>query len=194
MSPWKATKKKGQRMKPRSLALSTVITCTVVQVPVDRPFACTYCRSHLLDQGLGKSHMSDSQAQLVQTLQGLQFTASRCASSFSSSQLKVEYRVAFCVDAPLPWRLIEIHRALKQAGAPLLLRRMHCFRSSESLDHSVRERITWKARDQALVKCYLVRVRSATQNTSAELSALTATRQAVRARMCSTRPDRAVDL
>jgi hypothetical protein len=87
---------------------------------------------------------------------------------------------------------------------------MHCFRSWESLDASVRERITWKARDQALVKSYLVRVNGVNENPPpgeatggdspraqtlhVDLSALTATRQALRARMCSTRPDRAVDL
>jgi hypothetical protein len=132
--------------------------------------------------------MSNSRAQLVQTLQRLQFTANRCASSFSNSRLKVEYRVAFSAGAALPWRLIEIHHPAKKAGAPRSLRRMHCFRSWQSLDLSVRERITWKARDQALVQSYLVRV------ATADLSALTATRQALRARMCSTRPDRAVDL
>jgi hypothetical protein len=132
--------------------------------------------------------MSNSRAQLVQTLQRLQFTANRCASSFSNSRLKVEYRVAFSAGAALPWRLIEIHHAAKKAGAPRSLRRMHCFRSWQSLDLSVRERITWKARDQALVQSYLVRV------ATADLSALTATRQALRARMCSTRPDRAIDL
>ena len=138
----------------------------------------------------------------MQILKRLQVTANRCASSFSSSQLKVEYRVAFSAGAALPWRLIEIHRALKQPAAPrLLLRRMHYFRSCESLDHSIQERTTWKARDQALVKSYLVRVRTpgnenvqGAQSMSADLQALTATRQALRARMCATRPDRAVDL
>jgi hypothetical protein len=154
--------------------------------------------------------MSNSQAELVQTLKRLQFTADRCATSFSNSVLKVEYRVAFSAGASLPWRLIEIHRAVKKAGSPRSLRRMHCFRSWESLHTSVRERITWKARDQALVKSYLVRVNGANEHTSpgepnggdplrakslnVDLSALTATRQALRAQMCSTRPDRAVDL
>jgi hypothetical protein len=124
--------------------------------------------------------------------------------------LKVEYRVAFSAGAALPWRLIEIHHPVKKVGAPRSLRRMHYFRSWECLDLSVRERITWKARDQALVKSYLVRVAAATesispgkpaardaqrtQNPNTDLSALTATRQALRARMCATRPDRAIDL
>ena len=154
--------------------------------------------------------MSNSQAELVQTLKRLQFTADRCANSFSNSVLKVEYRVAFSAGASLPWRLIEIHHAVKKAGSPRSLRRMHCFRTWESLDLSVRERITWKARDQALVKSYLVQVNGSNEHTSpgepnggdplraqslnVDLSALTATRQALRARMCSTRPDRAVDL
>jgi hypothetical protein len=157
------------------------------------------------------SPMPNRQDQLVQILKRLQVTANQCASSFSSSQLKVEYRVAFSAGAALPWRLIEIHRAVEQAGAPRLLRRMHYFRSCESLDHSIRERTTWKARDQALVKSYLVRVRASIDSTSPGqpgshdtqetqyanadlLQALTATRQALRARMCATRPDRAVDL
>jgi len=154
--------------------------------------------------------MSNEQAQLVQILKRLQVTANRCASSFSSNELKVEYRVAFCAGAHLPWRLVEIHRAIKKAGAPRVLRRMHCFRSCESLDHSVRERITWKAKDQALVRAYLVRVRPAPENSAVNepddgegqrirnansgIPALNATRQALRAQMCSTRPDRAVDL
>jgi hypothetical protein len=154
--------------------------------------------------------MSNSQAELVKTLKRLQFTADRCANSFTNSVLKVEYRVAFSAGATLPWRLIEIHHAVKKAGSSRSLRRMHCFRSWESLYASVRERITWKARDQALVKSYLVRVGGATESTSpgepnagdrlriqnpnVDLSALTATRQALRAQMCSTRPDRAVDL
>ena len=150
-----------------------------------------------MDRSLARAYrrdMPNSQAQLVHILKRLQLTANQCASSFSNSDVKVEYRVAFSAGAALPWRLVEIHRAIKKAGAPRVLRRMHCFRSSESLDHSVRERITWKAKDQALVRAYLVRV-SGPENTShGNLPLLNATRQALRARMCSTRPERAVDL
>jgi len=153
-------------------------------ISVDRPRAPAYRRD-----------MSNSQAQLAQILKRLQRTADQCASSFSNSDVKVEYRVAFSAGAPLPWRLVEIHRAIKKAGAPRVLRRMHCFRTCESLNHSVRERITWKAKDQALVRAYLVRVSTAPDNSSqGNLPLLNATRQALRARMCSTRPDRAVDL
>jgi hypothetical protein len=169
------------------------------------------CVDHLPARAY-RREMSNSQTELARILKRLQLTANQCASSFSNSEVKVEYRVAFCAEAPLPWRLVEIHRAIKKAGTPRVLRRMHCFRSCDSLEHSVRERITWKAKDQALVRAYLVRVNTAPQNSSGDTSgggsdtprilrdpnsylpALNATRQALRARMCSTRPDRAVDL
>jgi hypothetical protein len=159
---------------------------------------------HLKNHELRRSDMSDNQAELVQTLKRLQSTADRCADSFSSSQLKVEYRVAFSAGARYPWRLVEIHHAIKKAGAPRSLRRMHCFQSWQSLYVSIRERITWRARDQALVRSYLVRVGGPgadslagevrRTHSNADLSALTATRQALRAQMCSTRADRAIDL
>ena len=158
----------------------------MVPVSVDRSFGRAYRRD-----------MANMQDQLAQTLKRLQVIADKCASSFSNYEVKVEYRVAFSHGAPFPWRLVEIHRAIKKAGTPRTLRRMHCFRSCESLDHSVRERITWKARDQALVKAFFVRVEGAPDNDSPgrpSTKALNATRLALRAQMCSTRPDRAVDL
>lgn len=140
----------------------------------------------------------------------MQVTANQCARLFTNGQLKVEYQVAVSAGATLPWRLVEIHRALKKAGEPRVLRRMHCFRSAESLERSVKERTIWKARDQALVKIHLVRVRASieptpsgdageksvqpSQGLNTNLQALTATRQALRAQMCLTRPDRVVDL
>jgi hypothetical protein len=151
--------------------------------------------------------MWDSQDQLVKILKRTQITANRCASFFTTAQLKVEFRVAFCTGAILPWGLLEIHRAAKAAGKPRLLRRMHCFRSAESLEHSIEERTNWKARDQALVQGHWIRVRASSRNapsskpgardsesSDTSLQALTATRQALRAKMCSTRPDRVVDL
>jgi hypothetical protein len=87
---------------------------------------------------------------------------------------------------------------------------MHCFRDAGSLELSIQERITWKARDRELVSSHLVRVHSALDkpptgksgeqyaappdNPDADLLALTATRQALRAQMCLTRPGRVVDL
>src|SRR5438477_10962331 len=68
------------KVKCRQIA----ITCTVDRFSVDRPFARTYRRSCLLTSELRRSEMSNSQAQLVQTLQRLQVTANRCASSFSN--------------------------------------------------------------------------------------------------------------
>jgi hypothetical protein len=166
-----------------------------------------------VDRGARKIETSNSQDQLAQTLRVLQVTANRCARLFTNGQLKVEYQVAVSAGATLPWRLVEIHRALKKAGEPRVLRRMHCFRSAESLERSVKERTIWKARDQALVKIHLVQVRASIEKTPAgdagdagekkvaspeglnvNLQALTATRQALRAQMCLTRPDRVVDL
>jgi hypothetical protein len=151
--------------------------------------------------------MSNLQTQLARTLCRLQDNATECARSFTTGQLKVEYRVAFSTGAALPWRLMEIHRAAKVAGEPPVLRRMHCFASAEALARSVEERTTWKARDQALVSSHLVRVRASIdkpvagdrdrmppQELNNHLQELTATRQALRAQMCLTRPDRVVDL
>ena len=154
--------------------------------------------------------MSNSKDQLVGTLKRLQATANWCARKFTTGNLKVEYRVAFSTGAKLPWRLVEMHRALQQDGEPRVLRRMHCFRSAESLERSVQERTVWKTRDQALVASHLVRVRTSidqplsgahpalsarpSQALNADLKVLTATRKALRAQMCLTRPDRVVDL
>jgi hypothetical protein len=155
--------------------------------------------------------MSDSQDQLVRALKTLQVTASRCASLFTTSQLKVEFQVAYSNAAPLPWRLLEIHRAAKEVGVPRLMRRMHCYPSAESLELSIQERTTWKAKDHALVASHWMRVRASlakaasrrsgeqgaepsTNDPNGDLKALTATRQALRAQMCRTRPGRVVDL
>ena len=37
-------------------------------------------------------------------------------------EAKVEFQVAFSNGAPLPWRLLEIHRSAAVAGGPRLLR------------------------------------------------------------------------
>jgi hypothetical protein len=148
-----------------------------------------------------KDGMSKIQEQLAQTLSSLQATASLCARVFTTRQLKVEFQVAFSNGAPLPWRLLEIHRSAAVAGGPRLLRRMHCFPTAEPLELSIKERITWKARDRALVSSHLVRVRASLvkpteppYGANADLLALTATREALRAQMCLTKPGRVVDL
>src|SRR3984957_16397161 len=154
--------------------------------------------------------MSNSKDQLVGTLKRLQATASWCARKFTTVHLKVEYRVAFSTGAKLPGRLVEMHRAVQQDGEPQVLRRMHCFRSAESLERSVQERTVWKTRDQALVASHLVRVRTSidkmpsaepeapgtrpSQALTADLTVLTATRKALRAQLCLTTPDRVIDL
>jgi hypothetical protein len=161
----------------------------------------SYRHGHPLTIESDKDGMSTAQEQLGKTLSSLQATASLCARVFTSRQLKVEFQVAFSNGAPLPWRLLEIHRSAKVAGGPRLLRRMHCFCGPESLELSIHERITWKARDRALVSSHLVRVReSRIQDTASpdgaarDLLALNATRQALRAQMCLTKPGRVVDL
>jgi hypothetical protein len=154
--------------------------------------------------------MSNSQEQLAQTLRSFQARANRCARMFTTGKLKMEFQVAFLNGAPLPWRLLEVRRAAKEAGQPRLLRRMHCFRSAESLDLSIQERTLWKARDRALVANHWIQVRASLAKTlsrkigeqdaepadgsNADLLALTATRQALRAQICLTRPGRVVDL
>ena len=83
-------------------------------------------------------------------------------------------------------------------------------RGAESLELSIQERITWKARDRELVSSHLIRVHAALDKppsgksgeqhatpldgSDPDLLALTATRQALRAQMCLTRPGRVVDL
>jgi hypothetical protein len=166
---------------------------------MDRPRATSYLPS-----------MSTEHGQLVGTLKRLQATANWCARKFTTGHLKVEYRVAFSTGAALPWRLVEMHRDVQHADEPRVLRRMHCFRSAESLERSVQERTVWKTRDQALVASHLVRVRTSidkmpsaepeaqgtrpSQALTADLMVLTATRKALRAQLCLTRPDRVIDL
>ena len=180
------------------------------QSSVDRPWAGSYRHGYLLIVERSTNDVSDSQDQLAQTLRSLQASGNQCARWFTSHQLQVEFQVAFSNGAPLPWRLVEIHRAVKDVGKPRLLRRMHCFSSAEALNLSIRERTNWKARDRALVTSHWVRVRAslakapshknsdqgteASDDSKAELLALTATRQALRAQMCLTRPGRVVDL
>ena len=129
---------------------------------------------------------------------------------FTIHRLKVEFQVAFSNGAPLPWRLLETHRAAKEVGERRVLRRMHCFRSAESLELSIRERTTWKTQDHALVASHWAQVRALLAKltsrstgeqdaeppdcSNADLTALTATRQALRAQICLTIPGRMVDL
>jgi hypothetical protein len=157
-----------------------------------------------------KDGMAKLPEQLAQTLSSLQATANLCARVFTTRQLKVEFQVAFSSGAALPWRLLEVHRATNAADGPRLLRRMHCFRGAKSLELSIQERITWKAQDRALVSSHLVRMRASLakpaspkggervaeppDSANADLLTLTATRQALRAQMCLTKPGRVVDL
>jgi hypothetical protein len=140
--------------------------------------------------------MSNGQDELVRALYRLQISANRCASTFTSDSTQVDFRVAFSAGAALPWRLIETHRAALENGTPRLLRRMHCFRSAQSLEHSIEERTGWKMRDQSLVRGHFVQVGSAQplEGSQVDLLDLTATRQALRAQMCLTRPERVIDL
>ncbi|MDB6010836.1 MAG: hypothetical protein JWL65_3086 [Gammaproteobacteria bacterium] len=198
----------GQHVKFACRAIEN--PCTVDESLVDQCFTSSYRRGYPLTVEPDRDDMPSSQDQLAQTLRGLQINANRCARMFTTRHLKVQLQVAFSNDAPLPWRLLEIHRAVHKAGEPRVLRRMHCFRDAESLELSIQERMTWKARDRELVSSHLVRVHAALDKpgsgrsgeqdaappngSDADLLALTATRQALRAQMCSTRPGRVVDL
>src|SRR6185312_11264511 len=110
--------------------------------------------------------MADTKSEIVQVLRTLQAAATLCADTFTTSHLKVEYRVAFSAGAPLPWRLLEIHFRLPRKDNRYALRRMHCFRTPERLQRSINERAKWRACDQELVASYLVRA----QGTADELS------------------------
>lgn len=153
--------------------------------------------------------MTHFQNELAQVLKGLQAAANHCARAFTTPKVKVDYRVAFSAGAPLPWRLLEIHRTVKQSDERGALRRMHCFSTPERLDRSIQERVTWKARDQELVASYLVQVRASpdgpasgekhtatgdSSRRSVDLRGLTPARLELRAQMCVTKPGRVVDL
>jgi hypothetical protein len=153
--------------------------------------------------------MTNFQNEIARVLRGLQATANRCARAFTTPQLKVDYRVAFSAGAPLPWRLLEIHRTAKRSDNRWALRRMHCFSTPERLDRSIKERVTWKARDQELVASYLVQVRASpdgpasdekhpptagASRPSVDIRELTPARLELRAQMCVTKPGRVVDL
>lgn len=151
--------------------------------------------------------MTNSQREIAQALQGLQAMATLCADTFTTSQLKVEYRVAYSAGAALPWRLLEVHYRKPRNDSRYTLRRMHCFRTSEGLRRSVQERAKWKACDQELVASYLVKVRASSDGhlagqpdgqgasaPSVDLSQLRPARLELRAQICVTRPERVVDL
>ena len=55
--------------------------------------------------------MTDSAPEIAQALRSLQAMANLCANTFTTQQLKVEYRVAYSTGAALPWR--------RFAGSPL---------------------------------------------------------------------------
>jgi hypothetical protein len=153
--------------------------------------------------------MTTPERQITQVLQGLQAAATLCANTFSTSQLEVEYRVAFSTGAALPWRLLEIHFRRPRKDKRYVLRRMHCFRTPECLSRSIQERAKWKACDQELVASFLVKVRGSSDKLTesepnrqragsprsrVDLSELTPVRLELRAQMCVTRPERVVDL
>ena len=153
--------------------------------------------------------MTDTKNEIVQFLQTLQAAATLCANTFSTSHLKVEYRVAFSAGAPLPWRLLEIHYRLPRDDKRYVLRRMHCFGTPERLRSSIHERAKWRACDQELVASYLVRVQGAAAELadsepnsrgsgaaqpSLDLRELRPARLELRAQICTTRPEMVVDL
>jgi len=154
--------------------------------------------------------MTDTKSEIVQVLRTLQAAATLCANTFTTSRMKVEYRVAFSAGAPFPWRLLEIHfRLPREDNRRYALRRMHCFQTPERLHRSIHERAKWKVCDQELVAAYLVRVQSTARElthgepnprrsgsgpASADLSELRPTRLQLRAQICTTRPEMVVDL
>lgn len=153
--------------------------------------------------------MTNSGKQITQIVHRLQAAAALCANTFTTPQLKVEYRVAFCAGATLPWRLLEIHTRRGRNDKDYALRRMHCFRTPECLMRSIQERAKWKACDQELVASYLVKVRASSDGylqgqsdrqvasvprTGVDLSELRPARLELRAQICVTRPERVVDL
>jgi hypothetical protein len=153
--------------------------------------------------------MTHPAKEIAQALQGLHATATLCASSFTTPQLKVEYRVAFYVGATLPWRLFEVHSHIPGNEKRYARRRMHCFSTSDGLERSIQERAKWKACDQELVASYLVKFRRLTERLiegepnrqgagsarpNIDLSALRPARLKLRSQICVTRPDLVVDL
>jgi hypothetical protein len=149
--------------------------------------------------------MTHPAREIAQALQGLHATATLCANSFTTPQLKVEYQVAFSVGASLPWRLFEVHSPVPGKDKRCELRRMHCFRTSDDLERSIQERAKWKACDQQLVASYLVKFRrlserliegepSPSSRPNVDLSELRPARLKLRAQICITRPDLVVDL
>jgi hypothetical protein len=151
--------------------------------------------------------MTNSEREIAQALRSLQAMATLCANTFTTPQLKVEYRVAYTTGAALPWRLVEVHFRKPGDDNRYALRRMHCFRTSDGLRRSIQERAKWKACDQQLVASYLVKVRASSDGhlqghpdsqgeprSSVDLSELRPARLELRAQICVTRPDRVVDL
>jgi hypothetical protein len=151
--------------------------------------------------------MTDSAPEIAQALRSLQAMATLCANTFTTQQLKVEYRVAYSTGAALPWRLLEVHYRKPRNDDRYTLRRMHCFRTSDGLRRSIQERAKWKACDQQLVASYLVKVRASSDGhlrgapdpqgearPSVDLSELRPARLELRAQICVTRPERVVDL
>ena len=153
--------------------------------------------------------MSDMGREILQVLRTMQAAATLCANTFTTSHLKVEYRVAFSAGTPLPWRLLEVHFRLPRNGNRYTLRRMHCFRTPERLQRSIHERAKWRACDQELVASYLVKAQgSASELTNSEphvhrpglaqpspdLRELRPARLELRAQICTTRPEMVVDL
>jgi hypothetical protein len=155
---------------------------------------------------LGIQSMTDTKSEITQALTGLQAAATLCANTFTTSQLKVEYRVAFSAGAPLPWRLLEVHFPLPRKDKRYALRRMHCFRTAERLSRSLHERVKWRACDQELVASYLVKVQGSSNELTAglpnarsrrqsdDLRELRPARLALRAQICITRPELVLDL
>lgn len=153
--------------------------------------------------------MTDTKSEIGEVLRTLQAAATLCANTFTTSHLKVEYRVAFSAGAPLPWRLLEIHFRLPRNDKRYALRRMHCFGTPERLRQSIHERARWRACDQELVASYLVKAqgtsgeatdsepnprRSGAARPSLELRELRPARLELRAQICTTRPEMVVDL
>jgi hypothetical protein len=184
-------------------------TYSVNQFTLDGLGRCPYCHHRDVDAGWGRVDMTRSETEISRVLQSLQDTATVCANTFTTAILKVEYRIAFSLGAALPWRLLELHYPRPRNDKPYTLRRMHCFRTPDGLRRSIQERTKWRACDQELVASYLVKVGSSSDapiegepnrqasgsvRRSLDLSELRPARLALRAQMCTTRPERVVDL
>lgn len=125
-------------------------------------------------------------APTVELLRDLQQAASEYADLTTTDYLLMETRIVYATGVALPWRLMETQSRVVD-DVTQRQRRMHCFRSVDTLWACLRERIGWRRADADLVRRYET---GAVFRQDESVLPMAQARERLRLRLVHTWPDR----